>query len=620
MYRTRLFRACLLGLLAAGAHTVVQALHIFSQRSFVARQAPSLCNTCPRHAATRMTLFSQKDADDSTYEDWRDFRAKLVLGEQQQDGKGSEARKQDVSSSKQTDNVSSLPQQWAYESGQIIEPGSVILSKPRPDFGYGLRQQYFQKSVILVLSHDESFFTRGIILNRPSNMILSESDTERKSGEWRVWFGGECQGMNDDDMEIVCLHSIESNAAEKVSTQVIKGIKYTTFEHAKDLVADGEAEPSDFWLFAGYAGWGKHQLMQELAQESWIMVTTDSQTVLKELSKHNASIDPRDAGLDTWKLLMDMIGKGDDPSLESDTFDDLMLREWARQRLLYGDSPSKVKEAKSVGGTDVHAGLLVRASSQDHSPFLLLDQDMHKCIVLITYESEEFTAGVYLNHPSKKVVNIPVTIPDLDHSMMIPFIQRYGGKKPIYGEGEEPILWLHCNEKLRNARIGMPFNPSGEGIWQCTADDIADSLIRGLALPRDFLAVSGGCVWEKRDGGKAGGMRGEIWGGKFEAVSPERTQDVWETLLSQNLLSTTNIDRNIEISKLAWTVAGQDIDNSARGGNESEESSGDKESHPVVFNSAVKVSDLADMALRRWVATFLLGAPNLPAREVSELE
>ena len=66
---------------------------------------------------------------------------------------------------------------WAYESGGVIEKGAVILGAVgdvQSTIGFGLRQQYFHKSVMLVLDHTTKF-TKGIILNRPTLKVLPES-------------------------------------------------------------------------------------------------------------------------------------------------------------------------------------------------------------------------------------------------------------------------------------------------------------------------------------------------------------------------------------------------------------------------------------------------------------
>jgi hypothetical protein len=102
--------------------------------------------------------------------------------------------------------------------------------------------------------------------------------------------------------------------------------KYTTFANAKALVKKGVATVKDFWLFAGYAGWGPLQLSGELDRKSWYMCATDSQTLLKELARQSSGVDPRDAGLETWELLMNMIGRGETAKKVNGKFDDLMLK------------------------------------------------------------------------------------------------------------------------------------------------------------------------------------------------------------------------------------------------------------------------------------------------------
>lgn len=118
-------------------------------------------------------LSSKKDADDDDGdgdglapdlgdEDWRAFRAKLVMGESSTpssapvdeddlDGLGalfSSDFDQSTESSKKKDSplkdgMTPLdPSQWAYEAERVIEQGAVILGGVEQNFGFGLRQQY----------------------------------------------------------------------------------------------------------------------------------------------------------------------------------------------------------------------------------------------------------------------------------------------------------------------------------------------------------------------------------------------------------------------------------------------------------------------------------------------
>ena len=187
--------------------------------------------------------------DDDGEADWRAFRAKLVMSESSSTSPSTppEASPTEVSDNdtivdeEDLDGFGALfsttagapsisnftpldPSQWAYDSGKVIETGAVILGGVEQDFGFGLRQQYFHKAAILVLDHDEATFTKGVILNRPSDRMMDD-DINEGGLKWRVWFGGDVQGLDSLVPEIVCLHSLKSKEALECSNTVIAGIQ-----------------------------------------------------------------------------------------------------------------------------------------------------------------------------------------------------------------------------------------------------------------------------------------------------------------------------------------------------------------------------------------------------------
>ena len=84
-------------------------------------------------------------------------------------------------------------------------------------------------------------------------------------------------------------------------------------------------------------------------------------------------------------------------------------------------------------------------------------------------------------------------------------------------------------------------------------------------------------------------MLDELLDENFEIVQHVRVQDVWDSLMSQTPLSSTSLDRNIEISKNAWQKANLNWKKDA-------------------FHSQHNQSSslLNDSALRRWIAAYLL--------------
>ena len=139
-----------------------------------------------------------------TEQDWRDFRAKLIAQEKHDDA--------------------SSPN-WAYELS-LIEQGSVVVSRHEHDFCYGLKQQYFHKSIMLVLVHEKA--TNGIILNRPTSLVRLDEDGH----SWDLWFGGPVQGIHDsqDEQAFTCLHALTSDIAKRVSNKIIKDIQVRVYK------------------------------------------------------------------------------------------------------------------------------------------------------------------------------------------------------------------------------------------------------------------------------------------------------------------------------------------------------------------------------------------------------
>jgi hypothetical protein len=184
------------------------------------------------------------------------------------------------------------------------------------------------------------------------------------------------------------------------------------------------------------------------------MCATDSQTILKELKKQSAYTDPRDAGLDTWELLMNMIGRGDTADDCSGDFEDLMLKEWARDKVLSAEAggnaglrtqPSKVASTQQVmrvhsasiddmmkraqseaRGEKVTVGSMVRASSVDRSPFLLENQEYQKSIVLVLLDDMNLSVGVILNLPAANGVELALVDKNTGAQRMLQIPVRFG--------------------------------------------------------------------------------------------------------------------------------------------------------------------------------------------------
>lgn len=560
-------------------------------------------------------------------EDWREFRAKLVMSHREKESEGpAESIPADNSTTATRARNQSKTEEsslhWAYESGDAIEVGSIILACPEQDFGHGLRQQYFHKCLVLVTYHDERSFTKGIILNRPTDLVFRDEDLCNADGspledtrpgrKWRTMYGGEVKGLDSDDPEQTVLHCLDSNAAKEVSTKVLNNLYWTTMAGARLLVTDGHAEPEDFIVYCGYAGWSAGQLSGELERGAWHMVTA-SGSLVEEVKRTVDATHPDRAGLDTWAMLMEKIGRKSEVSRSEGRFDDLMLLEWAKHNLVFHDKvfAKKTVEEESVAIVErlsnlgsIGPGTIIRSASPSdkdgEQPFLLDDQEFLESCILILQDDDTITVGAMLNIPSSDSVDIDIDDAENEEEtkkQVISIPQRYGGRFGLKGQSTKPTVWLHNSESLKKAKVGSPLGDNESNFWCCSQNDVATALADGgLAAVQDFICINGFTVWEKsKEEGVIEGLLAEILYGKFDVVPSEWSEEVYEELIAQNesILTTKNLDSQLELAQEAWKCAGGSTTSNSNG-------------------KETKVSyDLAEMAKKSWWSTFLLGDPSL---------
>ena len=407
----------------------------------------------------------------------------------------------------------------------------------------------------------------------------------------------------------------------------------TSFDGAQAIVKAGDANPSDFWLFCGLCGWETSSFYEEMHDEGlWRIVSSDGDTILEELNLQrceedllsvdevcDVDSDSRNAGIHTWEMLMDMIGRGTEAKASDDSFGDLMLKEWAtgalsfvfdeRQRM----SSNMISEVSTISldqedqdfdvslydpassmtmGTEIlqqsaknAAGKLIRASSAIRSPFLLSDQGYHKSLILILDDEEEFSNGVILNHVTDSTYPL-----DLGNEGIVELAIRYGG--PVQESAEDemlPLVFLHTNKELAEVELGKLV---GNGIYRCTEEETISAISFGLAGSEEFMVIQGLSVWKKDGESDKGGVLGDLDEGFFESVSQIHVQDIWTTLTTQQKLSRETFKENVALAQKAWRQAGGTI--------------AERESSTLVFGSNTDVAALADEALARWIKSFLL--------------
>jgi putative transcriptional regulator len=145
-------------------------------------------------------------------------------------------------------------------SGDSIAPG-LLLAMPQLD------DPNFARAVVLMVQHnDEGSF--GLVLNRPSETPVIDV-TAPLGMRWRgdpsavIWVGGPVSPETG-----WLLHEPTQTVGGEGTLEVTEGVSLSTSpQNFRALV---EHPPRRVRFFAGYAGWGAHQLESELAQGAWL--------------------------------------------------------------------------------------------------------------------------------------------------------------------------------------------------------------------------------------------------------------------------------------------------------------------------------------------------------------
>ena len=189
----------------------------------------------------KLSVSTSKIEEINNDEDWRDFRAQLVRSENNNDN-NDDIPKEDNKQPSDNDH-------WAYDTGDFVERGSVILSIPSINQYLNdidiLNNISYRKSIVLVLDVSP-YFIQGIILNRPSNIGVKDgnevedglmqfvqpghgevyenemgdclgenceldygndgNDISGSAKRWKVWFGGEVNGPYSSEL-FDCVHT-----------------------------------------------------------------------------------------------------------------------------------------------------------------------------------------------------------------------------------------------------------------------------------------------------------------------------------------------------------------------------------------------------------------------------
>lgn len=137
-----------------------------------------------------------------------------------------------------------------------IRGGEVLFAS------HTLNGTYFENAVILLLEDNfDGIF--GIIINRESKIPLNEVfNSVSESDKRRINIGGPV----DEDMVFTLRIAQPLLDGEK---ELVHGVSYgRIWKSSKEMISSDEK--SNF-LFLGYAGWKRKQLVEEIEEGSWLL-------------------------------------------------------------------------------------------------------------------------------------------------------------------------------------------------------------------------------------------------------------------------------------------------------------------------------------------------------------
>ena len=128
--------------------------------------------------------------------------------------------------------------------------GSLLVAHP------SLRDPNFRRTILFLSHHNPEEGATGIVLNRPLDESLPSCEDHP---EIRIHYGGPVEPGN------ILLASLQWRTDPTV-------VAFRAFVgHQGDSPIEPEWHPG-LRAFAGYAGWGRGQLENEISQNAWIVI------------------------------------------------------------------------------------------------------------------------------------------------------------------------------------------------------------------------------------------------------------------------------------------------------------------------------------------------------------
>jgi putative transcriptional regulator len=153
---------------------------------------------------------------------------------------------------------------------EAIYVGGLLVATPQLD------DPNFRRSVVLVLEHDLDGGTLGVVLNRPSDIAVTQvlpTWDNMVTGPSVLFQGGPVQ--TDSALALAAVLSGQEPLGWRrlhTGTPAVSRLGTVDLDAPPEILA---GEIAQMRIFAGYAGWSAGQLETEIGEGSWYVVDSE---------------------------------------------------------------------------------------------------------------------------------------------------------------------------------------------------------------------------------------------------------------------------------------------------------------------------------------------------------
>lgn len=147
----------------------------------------------------------------------------------------------------------------SFERNKKVHSGSILLGEPF------MQDDIFKKAVILVCECTPSEGVLGFVLNKPSQLVLSDLFDDIDIDSIPIYNGGPCE---EDTLHFV--HTYGDRIAN--SNEMISGLYWGgDFNQLKRIINSEGYDETKIRFFLGYSGWQYAQLQNEILENTWVI-------------------------------------------------------------------------------------------------------------------------------------------------------------------------------------------------------------------------------------------------------------------------------------------------------------------------------------------------------------